>query len=85
MPKEKRIERFVNWKMIMKVPEKDVENNVLTVETEMKATKPEIKQYLEKIYGLNVLKVNTLRTMGKIKKTRNRSRSSVNCSILQVA
>jgi ribosomal protein L23 len=42
--------------------------------TELTATKPEIKQYIEKVYGLNVLRVNTLVQMGKLKTGANRSR-----------
>lgn len=30
-------------------------------------TKPEIKQYLSKIYGLGILKVNTMNYVGKVK------------------
>ncbi len=67
MPKERRQVDFLNWKMILKRPEKQVESNVVVFETELFATKPEIKQYLEKVYGFNVLKVNTVITMGKIK------------------
>ena len=74
MPKPQRTVDFLNWKMVVRRPGKDVPTNVLTVETEMMATKPEIAQYMKKLYGSPVLKVNTLRTIGKIKKTRTRSR-----------
>ncbi len=46
---------------------KQVDEDILTFKTDPKMTKPEIKQYLEKLYGLNVQKVNTLIRMGKIK------------------
>lgn len=58
----------------MKRPGKKVDPNVCVFETELFATKPEIKQYLEKVYNLKVLKVNTLITNGKIKKTMMRQR-----------
>ena len=35
-------------------------------------TKPEIKQILQKLYGLEVKKVNTLNTMGKVKRNKFR-------------
>lgn len=73
IPKERRQIDFLNWKLNFKKPQNEVEQNVLTVVTEMKATKPEIKQYIEKVYGLNVLRVNTLIQMGKLKTGANRS------------
>lgn len=73
IPKERRHIDFLNWKLNFKKPQNEVEPNVLTVVTEMKATKPEIKQYIEKVYGLNVLRVNTLIQMGKLKTGANRS------------
>lgn len=60
--------------MNLKRPGIEVDTNVCVFETELNATKPEIKQYLEKIYGLNPIAVNTLRTNGKIKMTMSRKR-----------
>lgn len=73
MPKERRTIDFLNWRMHFKRPHNEVEPNVLVAITETKATKPEIKQYVEKVYGLNVLRVNTLVHMGKFKTAANRS------------
>lgn len=74
MPKEKRVIDFLNWKMQFKKPHNEVDPNVLVAITELQATKPEIKQYIEKVYGLNVLRVNTLIQMGKFKTGANKSK-----------
>ena len=63
----------MNWKLHFKKPHNSQPDSVLTVLTEMHATKPEIKQYIEKIYGLKVLRVNTLVQMGKFKNSADRS------------
>ena len=73
MPKERRVEDFLNWKLNFKKPNNEVDPNVLVAVTDLQATKPEIKQYVEKVYGLNVLRVNTLVQMGKLKTGANRS------------
>ena len=74
MPKEKRTIDFLNWKMQFKKPHNEVDPNVLVAVTEINATKPEIKQYIEKVYGLSVLRVNTLVQMGKFKNGVNKSK-----------
>lgn len=76
MPKEKRVVNFLNWKLNFKKPGNKVDSNVLVAYTELKATKPEIKQYVEKVYGLQVQRVNTLIQMGKFKTGPTRSRFS---------
>lgn len=76
MPKERRTLNFLNWKLHFKKPHNEQPESVLTVITEMKATKPEIKQYIEKVYGLKVLRVNTLIQMGKFKNSGDRSNIS---------
>ena len=58
---------FARTTMTLHRVSKEVEEDVLTFKTDPKMTKPEIKQYLEKIYGLNVERLNTLVRMGKIK------------------
>ena len=45
----------------------DNRNRLLAFQTDPAMSKPEIKQYLEKIYGLEIETVNTLIRMGKIK------------------
>lgn len=77
MPKERRVLNFLNWKLNFKKPYSPQEENVLTVVTELKATKPEIKQYIEKVYGLKVHRVNTLIQMGKFKSSGFRSSFSI--------
>jgi len=44
------------------------ENNVVTFNVPMTATKPEIKAAVEALFGVKVEKVNTLRQNGKIKR-----------------
>jgi large subunit ribosomal protein L23 len=45
-----------------------VNDNVLTFKADEKLSKPEIKQYLEKLYNINIEKVNTVRYMGVVKR-----------------
>ena len=48
-PKERRVKNFLDWKMTLKRGGKELEwDNYLIFEVEEKASKPEIKQYLEK-------------------------------------
>ncbi|KAM3140229.1 hypothetical protein pb186bvf_007585 [Paramecium bursaria] len=68
-PKEYQKIQFIDWGLTLHRPEKKVEKNVVTFKLKpykYSLQKPEIKQYLEKIYGLNVTKVHTLNYMGKI-------------------
>jgi len=44
------------------------ENNVVTFNVPMTATKPEIKAAVEALFGVKVEKVNTLRQNGKTKR-----------------
>ncbi|MCC3860427.1 50S ribosomal protein L23 [Pseudemcibacter aquimaris] len=46
------------------------ENNVVTFNVPMTATKPEIKAAVEAIFSVEVEKVNTLRQDGKVKRFR---------------
>jgi len=41
-------------------------------------TKPEIKQYMSKVYGLGIMKVNTMNYGAKIKRKMSRDRSGFN-------
>lgn len=63
----------VNWEFMLRRSGKDLPNDEILLQVPVKATKPEIKQYLEKVYTLDVRKVNTLNTMGKIKRDKKRS------------
>ena len=44
------------------------ENNVVTFEVLKDASKPEIKEAVEALYGVKVEKVNTLNQLGKVKR-----------------
>lgn len=73
MPKERRVSECVNWEVTLRRSGKNIANDEILLQVPMQATKPEIKQYLEKIYKLEVRKVNTLITSGKIKMGKSRS------------
>jgi large subunit ribosomal protein L23 len=47
-----------------------VENNQVTFKVAINATKPEIKEAVEQVFGVKVNAVNTLRQQGKIKRFR---------------
>jgi len=47
-----------------------LEDNVYTFEVHPGSSKPEIKNAVESIFGVNVLKVNTLNRKGKRKRNR---------------
>ncbi len=48
------------------------ENNQVTFRVARRATKPEIKQAVEGLFGVKVTKVNTLNMRGKVKRFRGR-------------
>lgn len=47
-----------------------VENNQVTFRVTLDATKPEIKEAVESVFGVKVNAVNTLRQQGKVKRFR---------------
>ncbi len=47
-----------------------VENNQVTFKVAINATKPEIKEAVETVFGVKVNAVNTLRQQGKVKRFR---------------
>ena len=51
-----------------------VEQDVYTFQVHPDATKPEIHDAIEAIWGVKVLKVNTLNRKGKYQRTRNTNR-----------
>ena len=51
-----------------------VESDVYTFQVHPDATKPEIHDAIEAIWGVKVLKVNTLNRKGKFQRTRNSNR-----------
>lgn len=51
-----------------------MENDVYTFQVHVDATKPEIHDAVEAIWGVKVLKVNTVNRKGKLQRTRNTNR-----------
>ena len=51
-----------------------IERGVYTFQVDTKASKPEIRDAVEAIWGVEVLKVNTLNRNGKRKRTRGTNR-----------
>ena len=51
-----------------------MEADVYTFQVRADATKPEIHDAIESIFGVKVLKVNTLNRKGKFRRTRNTNR-----------
>ena len=51
-----------------------IEQGVYTFQVDTKASKPEIRDAVEAIWGVDVLKVNTLNRNGKRKRTRGTNR-----------
>jgi large subunit ribosomal protein L23 len=47
-----------------------VENNQVTFKVTLDATKPQIKEAVESVFGVKVNAVNTLRQQGKVKRFR---------------
>ncbi|CAI2382040.1 unnamed protein product [Moneuplotes crassus] len=59
---------FVSHQMLLYKSFKPYKRNVASFRCSPFMTKPEIKQYLMKIYGLNVIKVHTVNKQGRIVK-----------------
>ncbi|MBJ7292126.1 MAG: 50S ribosomal protein L23 [Ilumatobacteraceae bacterium] len=51
-----------------------MENDVYTFQVHVDATKPEIHDAIEAIWGVKVLRVNTVNRKGKLQRTRNTNR-----------
>jgi large subunit ribosomal protein L23 len=51
-----------------------IEGSTYTFRVDPRATKPEIHDAVEAIWGVTVLKVNTLNRKGKVKRTRGTNR-----------
>ena len=47
-------------------PKEQIEPNVIVFKVSEDISKPELKQYLEKVYKLPIEKINTARFMGKV-------------------
>lgn len=45
-----------------------MENNTYTFEVALRATKPQVKRAIEEIFGVTVVRVNTSRLPGKLKR-----------------
>ncbi|MEC7292187.1 MAG: 50S ribosomal protein L23 [Actinomycetota bacterium] len=55
-----------------------IEENVYTFEVHPEATKPQIREAVEQIFGVRVTKVNTLNRKGKRKRNRTRRKQKRN-------
>lgn len=69
MPKERRVSDCVGIEMILKRSGKKIDKKEFAVTVDQKLTKYEIKQYLEKVYDIEVVKVNSLIKGGHIKRS----------------
>ena len=69
-PTERMYQLVVRPLVTEKTTKVNEEGNWLTFEVLLDATKPEIKDAFQRLYGVEVLKVNTLVQKGK-KRTRN--------------
>ena len=67
-PKKHPDYKFFSHKIILHRPGKEVNDNVLVFKAEETLSKPEIKQYLTKLYDMKIEQVNTVRYMGKVKR-----------------
>jgi ribosomal protein L23 len=67
---------FVNTPIIVHRGDRPLDKNTFVVKTDLQMTKPELKQILGKLYGLEVRSIDTTILMGKIKKTLFRSKFS---------
>ena len=61
---------FLNENMVLTRSPKPYKKNVVSFRVSPFLSKPEIKQYLGKVYNLPVLKVETANKIGKIKRDR---------------
>ncbi|KRX01844.1 Ribosomal protein L23/L15e core domain [Pseudocohnilembus persalinus] len=65
---QRPVEKYVNQTLQLYRAEKPLEKNTVAFKVDLNMQKPEIRQYLKKIYGLELEKVHTLRTNGKIRR-----------------
>lgn len=63
---------MINYNMVLlrpQNPSQKVPENTLMFKVPHDKSKPEIKQYIQKLYGLETKKINTCRFMGKVVRT----------------
>jgi ribosomal protein L23 len=58
-PKARRYYKFFNQPLFLVRTGSEIEENVLCFRCNPELSKPEIKQYLTKLYGLDVVRVHT--------------------------
>lgn len=63
---QRRVEKFYNQPIYLVRSGKELQQNELCFRCAQSVTKPEIKQVLQKLYGLDVKSVHTWNRMGKI-------------------
>mmetsp|Transcript_56813 Transcript_56813/g.65094 ORF Transcript_56813/g.65094 Transcript_56813/m.65094 type:complete len:139 (+) Transcript_56813:44-460(+) len=66
--KQQEVIKYLNIPLTLYRGEKPMDEKTVAFKCDQKLTKPELRQYLEKVYGLEVEKVNTLNYMGKVKR-----------------
>ena len=59
--------KLVEDSIVLHRVEKELPANQIAFKCDPKLTRPEIKQYLEKIYGLNIVSIKTLNRVGKVR------------------
>mmetsp|Transcript_10434 Transcript_10434/g.9216 ORF Transcript_10434/g.9216 Transcript_10434/m.9216 type:complete len:176 (+) Transcript_10434:42-569(+) len=71
-PKQGDTHDFVSHNILLYKSFKHYEKNVASFRCPVHLTKPEIQQYLMKVYGMNVLNVNTVVKQGRVVKNSDR-------------
>mmetsp|Transcript_50508 Transcript_50508/g.57932 ORF Transcript_50508/g.57932 Transcript_50508/m.57932 type:complete len:128 (+) Transcript_50508:41-424(+) len=70
-PRQREYVPLLDDHMVLHRTDQELEPNVVCFRCKQDMFKPEIKQYLNKVYGLNIEKVHTWNKMGKIKRGAN--------------
>ena len=65
---------FLNHEMILARSPKPYDKNKVCFRSNQNLSKPEIKQYLSKVYELPITRVDTVNKMGKLKRDRQTNR-----------
>ncbi len=65
IPKKAKKIEYLKETMQLHRAQKALDENTIVFKCNKDMQKPEIKQYLEKLYGLDILKVNTQYRVGK--------------------
>lgn len=68
-PKQHPEYKFLDHRLLLHRSAKEISENTLMFKVSEHMSKPELKQYIEKLYNIKVEKVNTARFMGKVHRT----------------